>query len=153
MKEKRVTLRPNDRVRVARFDKTGLVRVDPEKGDGVIKVGLGQWEVPFDEVSYPPAMGVQSNFSFPSGNIPSWEQPRLARRAIAIRMIDGMPAFPDEAPTDGWNEVRIGLAGTMITLRRTAEMIAIVTWGTVDPALEAARNRGLLRFFARRLPT
>ncbi len=97
-------------------------------------------------------MGVQSNFSFPSGNIPSWEQlsAKLAETGDApvVRMIDGMPAFPDEAPTDGWNEVRIGLAGTMITLGRTAEMIAIVTWGTADPALEAARNRVCQAFLA-----
>ncbi|HEY2783485.1 MAG TPA: MutS2/Smr-associated SH3 domain-containing protein, partial [Fimbriiglobus sp.] len=51
LREKRVTLRPNDLVRVARFDKTGrVVRVDPKKQTVQVSVGLGQWEVPFDEV-------------------------------------------------------------------------------------------------------
>jgi DNA mismatch repair protein MutS2 len=51
LKEKRVTLRPNDKVHVARFDKTGtVVRVDPKKQTVLVSVGLGQWEVPFDEV-------------------------------------------------------------------------------------------------------
>jgi DNA mismatch repair protein MutS2 len=51
LNEKRVTLRPNDKVHVARFDKTGtVVRVDPKKQTVLVSVGLGQWEVPFDEV-------------------------------------------------------------------------------------------------------
>jgi DNA mismatch repair protein MutS2 len=38
-------------VLVARFDKPGrVVRVDHKKGMAVVSVGLGQWEVPLEEV-------------------------------------------------------------------------------------------------------
>ena len=47
----RVRLRPNDRVRVTRFDQPGrLVRIDHAKQLALVSVGLGQWEVPLDEV-------------------------------------------------------------------------------------------------------
>ncbi len=47
----RTRLQPNDPVRVARFDKAGrVVRVDGKKNIAVVSVGLGQWEVPLDEV-------------------------------------------------------------------------------------------------------
>ena len=46
-------LQPNDRVRVPRFDKPGrIVRVDHKRNLAVVSVGLGQWEVPLDDV-YP----------------------------------------------------------------------------------------------------
>lgn len=49
--EKRSSLRANDVVRVSRFDKSGkVVRVDAKKQTVTVSVGLGQWEVPFDEV-------------------------------------------------------------------------------------------------------
>src|SRR5262245_2137850 len=51
LQEKRAALRANDVVRVSRFDKTGkVVRVDAKKQTVTVSVGLGQWEVPFDEV-------------------------------------------------------------------------------------------------------
>ena len=51
--EVRKKLQPNDLVRVTRFDKTGrVVRVNATKNTVLVSVGLGQWEVPFDEV-YP----------------------------------------------------------------------------------------------------
>jgi DNA mismatch repair protein MutS2 len=51
LRDARGRLRANDRVRVARFDQPGrLVRVDHVKGLALVSVGLGQWEVPLDEV-------------------------------------------------------------------------------------------------------
>ncbi|MBY0513132.1 MAG: DNA strand exchange inhibitor protein [Gemmataceae bacterium] len=51
LQEKRAALRANDVVRVSRFDKTGkVVRIDAKKQTVTVSVGLGQWEVPFDEV-------------------------------------------------------------------------------------------------------
>jgi DNA mismatch repair protein MutS2 len=51
LRDARGRLRANDRVRVARFDQPGrVVRVDRVKGLAVVSVGLGQWEVPLDEV-------------------------------------------------------------------------------------------------------
>jgi DNA mismatch repair protein MutS2 len=47
----RLRLKANDSVRVSRFDKPGkVVRVDFKRNLAVISVGLGQWEVPLDEV-------------------------------------------------------------------------------------------------------
>jgi DNA mismatch repair protein MutS2 len=44
---------PNDAVRVLRFDKPGrIVRIDHRRNLAVVSLGLGQWEVPLDEV-YP----------------------------------------------------------------------------------------------------
>ena len=47
----RQTLQPNAMVRVSRFDKTGrVVKVDSKKQVVTVSVGLGQWEIPFDEI-------------------------------------------------------------------------------------------------------
>jgi DNA mismatch repair protein MutS2 len=51
LQEMRAGLRPNDVVRVARFDRAGkVVRVDAKKQTVTVSVGLGQWEVPFEEI-------------------------------------------------------------------------------------------------------
>ena len=58
-----------------------------------------------------------------------------------VRMIDGLPAFPNESPPDDWRELRITLSGGMITLKREAHSWTLVTWGTADAALSAAEER------------
>ncbi len=74
--------------------------------------------------------------------VPDW--PTVAARLAAdgmpaaVRMIDGLPAFPDEEPPAGWQELRLALAGGMVTVRRTTDGVKLVTWGTDDPALVAA---------------
>ena len=51
LREARGRLQANDPVRVARFDKQGrIVRVDHKRNVAVVSLGLGQWEVPLDEV-------------------------------------------------------------------------------------------------------
>ena len=51
LREARLKLQPNDPVRVPRFDKPGrVVRVNHQKNIAVVSVGLGQWEVPLEEV-------------------------------------------------------------------------------------------------------
>jgi DNA mismatch repair protein MutS2 len=51
LREARLKLQANDPVRVARFDKVGrVVRVDLKRNVAVVSLGLGQWEVPLDEV-------------------------------------------------------------------------------------------------------
>ncbi|MGH7225638.1 MAG: endonuclease MutS2, partial [Gemmataceae bacterium] len=51
LREARLKLQPNDVVRVPRFDKPGrIVRVDFKRNIAVVSVGLGQWEVPLEEV-------------------------------------------------------------------------------------------------------
>jgi DNA mismatch repair protein MutS2 len=51
LREARLRLLPNDPVRVPRFDKPGrVVRVDFKRNIAVVSLGIGQWEVPLDEV-------------------------------------------------------------------------------------------------------
>ncbi|HEV3145138.1 MAG TPA: DNA strand exchange inhibitor protein [Gemmataceae bacterium] len=51
LRERRARLQANDRVHVARFDQPGkIVRIDHRKNLAVVSVGLGQWEVPLEEV-------------------------------------------------------------------------------------------------------
>jgi DNA mismatch repair protein MutS2 len=51
LREARARLQPHDAVRVPKFDKTGrIVRVDHKRNVAVVSVGLGQWDVPLDEV-------------------------------------------------------------------------------------------------------
>ncbi len=58
-----------------------------------------------------------------------------------LRMIDGLPAFPDEVPDATWNELRLGLSGGMVTVRRTPTGFACVTWGASDDALRRSWDR------------
>jgi len=60
---------------------------------------------------------------------------------LTVRMIDGLPAFPDEMPPDGWKEVRVSVPSGMITLRREAGQWACVVWGSADNALLTARDQ------------
>jgi DNA mismatch repair protein MutS2 len=51
LRDARQRLQVNDPVRVPRFGKEGrVVRVDRKRNLAVVSVGLGQWEVPLDEV-------------------------------------------------------------------------------------------------------
>ncbi len=83
-------------------------------------------------------MGVQRTVTFPAGE-PTW--PAVAAKLAEagegppIRMIDGLPAFPDEQPADGWREVRLGFAAGMVTVARGPGGWRVTVWGTDDPAL------------------
>jgi len=47
----RARLSANEKVRVSRFDSVGrVVKVDAKKQTVTVSVGLGQWEIPFDEI-------------------------------------------------------------------------------------------------------
>jgi len=51
LNELRASLKPNDVVRVSRFDSTGkVIRVDNKKQTVMVSVGIGQWEIPFEEI-------------------------------------------------------------------------------------------------------
>lgn len=86
-------------------------------------------------------MGQERVVSF-NGSPPEWEaiRTKLSERGIAatIRMIDGMPAFPDETPEPGWKELRVGFASGMVTLRRGPNQLTCVVWGNADAALLAS---------------
>lgn len=88
-------------------------------------------------------MGVQRLVTFPAGE-PDWPAvaARLAETGLVpvVQMIDGLPAFPDEQPADGWREVRLGFAAGMVTLTRTPAGWRCTVWGTDDPPLIHAQS-------------
>jgi hypothetical protein len=57
---------------------------------------------------------------------------------VQMRMIDGQPAFPDEAPPDDWRELRLGTTAGMITLRREPGAVVLVAWGNAEASLRQA---------------
>lgn len=71
-----------------------------------------------------------------SKSIPSWESWTVlltSRNALVqMRMIDNMPAFPDETPPEDWRDVRVNILGNMITLRRETDGVRLVTWGNTE---------------------
>src|SRR5262245_38402340 len=75
---------------------------------------------------------------------PSW--PRLAALlagrgySVQLRMIDGQLAFPDEEPPESWQELRAGPPQGMVTLRREADGVRLVTWGNADEGMRQAWN-------------
>jgi len=83
-------------------------------------------------------MGMERTVTF-VGSPPAWEtlakEFAAAGLQIKIRMIDGLPAFPDETPSEGWKEIRLSTQGGMMTLRQDPGQIAIVVWGNADDNL------------------
>ncbi|MBY0585922.1 hypothetical protein K2X85_02035 [bacterium] len=67
----------------------------------------------------------------------------LADHGIALqtRMIDGELAFPDEEPKGPWSELRVAIQKNMITLRRDAHGIHVLTWGNADDAMQEVWRR------------
>ena len=82
---------------------------------------------------------MQRTIHFPTDSRPTWESVRSAFQTLAevpiVRMIDNLPAFPDEIPEPGWRELRIGLSGGMVTVRATPAGWDCVIWGNADPLL------------------
>jgi hypothetical protein len=89
-------------------------------------------------------MGVEHSVTLSPSRDVTWRAlvNELAGRnfTVQLRMIDGLPAFPDEEPPADWRELRAGTPAGMVTLGRTPTGIRVVVWGTDDPALRAAAN-------------
>lgn len=87
-------------------------------------------------------MGTERVVRFRPGKSPGW--PEIAAKLAesgqtpVLRMIDGLPAFPDELPDPAWQELRVGLTGGMVTLRREVDVVRCVVWGGDDPLIRAA---------------
>jgi hypothetical protein len=66
----------------------------------------------------------------------------LAARQFPVKlmMIDGELSLPDEQPPDSWRELRVGTALGMVTLRREADSVRLVTWGNAEGSLRQAWN-------------
>ena len=81
-------------------------------------------------------MGMERIVTF-TGPPPSWASilKEIPGMTVTIRMIDGLPAFPDEMPEDGWKELRVSTPGGMLTLRQEPGRLKIVAWGNADEEL------------------
>ncbi|MBY0513348.1 MAG: hypothetical protein K2P78_05495 [Gemmataceae bacterium] len=89
-------------------------------------------------------MGLERVIHYRAG-IPPWEAVRsqLARTGDvpALRMIDGLPAFPDEVPVPGWKELRLGFPAGMVSIRRDTDTLFCVVWGNAEAPLRSAWDR------------
>ena len=89
-------------------------------------------------------MGIAQSVTFPAENNAVWATlvSRLAEQnfPVQLRMIDGLPAFPDEEPPTDWRELRAGTPPGIVTLHRIPSGVRVVVWGTNEPALRAAAN-------------
>jgi hypothetical protein len=88
-------------------------------------------------------MGLQRDVTF-TGEAPSWEvlRERLAAAGVpvTVRMIDNLPAFPDEVPEPSWRELRLATGHGMVTLRQAAGRLSVVVWGNADRDLLSERD-------------
>lgn len=84
-------------------------------------------------------MGLQLTVSF-NEPVPGWEelQTLLSNKGVqvSLRMIDGMPALPNEIPDPDWNELRISTENGMLTLRKAQEGITCIVWGNANENLQ-----------------
>ena len=89
-------------------------------------------------------MGLRRTISFPTDSRPAWESVCAAFRtdseSPAVRMIDDLPAFPDEIPEPGWKELRISLSGGMVTIRTASAGWECSIWGNADAPLIRSWN-------------
>src|SRR5438105_15918089 len=89
-------------------------------------------------------MGMEQTVTFAPGGFPTYDAVSALLTSqgfpLQLRMIDGELAFPDEKPSEGWRELRVGTPQGMITLRRAVDQLSFVTWGNADRALTQAWN-------------
>lgn len=91
-------------------------------------------------------MGLDRIVTFPAGHTPAWEAVKEQLLRVGepgtLRMIDGLPAFPDELPPEDWKELRVAAGGAgMLTVRRTSAALTCVVWGNADPGVRASWDR------------
>ncbi len=89
-------------------------------------------------------MGMDQRVTFAGQAPPLWPAVAelLAARGLPVqlRMIDGELALPDQAPPEGWRELRLGTPGGRVTVRREPGGVALVVWGNAEGPLRQAWN-------------
>lgn len=82
----------------------------------------------------------------------SWEvhlrvKPQLSEVLASIddgwklRLVDGLPALPDETVPPEFQELRLALSGEMVTVVSEPFGYRLVTWSTASPEFQMAVNR------------
>lgn len=74
---------------------------------------------------------------------------------MALRLVENMPAFPDEEIPEEFSEIRLGSDGGMISVRNQPGALVLVVWGNAEESLcqalvkmaggLAARGAGIVR--------
>lgn len=54
---------------------------------------------------------------------------------LPLRLVDNLPAFPDEAVPEAFEEIRVAAETGMISIRSGAEGLILVVWGNADLSL------------------
>lgn len=54
---------------------------------------------------------------------------------MALRLVENMPAFPDEEIPEEFSEIRLGSEGGMISVRSQPGALVLVVWGNADDPL------------------
>ena len=84
-------------------------------------------------------MGLQRTIEFPT-SAPSWSDLRARLLQVGftpqMRLIDNLPAFPDEEPEETWQDLRFTLGHGMLTLRRSGKALTVLVWGNADSATQ-----------------
>ena len=80
-------------------------------------------------------MGMTKTVTF-AAEPPTWPAVRDRLTAAGftpqMRLIDNMPAFPDEDPPADWKDIRLTLGGGMLTVRNDGPSWHVVVWGNAD---------------------
>lgn len=88
-------------------------------------------------------MGMTKSVTF-SDKAPAWSSVRERLTNLGhvpqMRMIDGMPAFPDEDPPEDWKEIRVSFGAGMVTIRADGPTWSFVVWGNSDEATLAHQD-------------
>jgi hypothetical protein len=58
-----------------------------------------------------------------------------------LRLVDGLPAFPNESVPEEFQEIRLALNGCMVTLIAGESGLKLVTWSSIDPMFKQAVDR------------
>ncbi|WP_157369592.1 hypothetical protein [Zavarzinella formosa] len=82
-------------------------------------------------------MGMTKSVTFAKAP-PAWPAVRDRLTALGhppqMRLIDNMPAFPDEDPPENWRDIRLTFGAGMLTIRNDGSVWHIVVWGNADEA-------------------
>jgi|GEM_PF-1067818 len=60
---------------------------------------------------------------------------------LPLRMVDSLPAFPDEPVPEAFQEIRVAAETGMISLRSGVDGLTLVVWGNADLPLREQVGR------------
>ena len=90
-------------------------------------------------------MGLEAAIPIPEAGVPDWgtvrEKMSSSGVPVDLKMIDGRLVLPSEIPPREWQELRVGTAEGMITIRRRGATLSFVVFGNASVELVRTRDR------------